>query len=157
MSRPLALLALLAAGAAIGQQPVRQTPLDATLCWGGTVHSMAVAPKERFGTYAVTGGLRSADAAFQSMSIECIGVYEARASFESRGYCVFVDAAGDKAFGTDASGPHGYTWQFLGGTGKFAGIAGGGTIERLGNAPPVRDGTLQGCRRIVGHYTLPGP
>lgn len=43
------------------------------------------------------------------------------------GYCEGLDRDGDMYFISWYNGPDKNTWQFLGGTGKFDGISGGGT------------------------------
>jgi hypothetical protein len=47
------------------------------------------------------------------------------------GYCEGLDRNGDMFFISWANGPGGNTWQLLGGTGKFAGISGGGTTKTV--------------------------
>lgn len=47
------------------------------------------------------------------------------------GYCEGIDRDGDMFFISWANGPDGNTWQLLGGTGRFAGISGGGTTETI--------------------------
>jgi hypothetical protein len=149
-------LAALAVAAPASAQPAKEGKVDATLCWGGPTHLINATPTERFGTYVVTGAVRADNGPLDSMSVECIGAFELRgALYQHKGYCMYQDPAGDKVYATDASTPQGYTWQFLGGTGKFEGIAGSGTVERLGNMSYVRQGTVQGCRRVLGTYRLP--
>lgn len=149
-------LAALAATAALAQA-AKEGPVESINCWGGPVHVMTPGANERFGTYTVTGGSQSANKLFDAMSLECVGVFENRpGGWQHKGYCVSQDPAGDKTYLVDSASAQGaYTWEYLGGTGKFQGITGGGKVERLGNITPVRAGTLQGCRRIVGAYKLP--
>jgi hypothetical protein len=149
-------LACAAAAPALAQL-AKDGKVDLTLCWGGPTHAIAPTPNERFGNYSVTGGTRSAAGeAFDSMSVECLGSFESRGGvFQHKGYCVYQDRAGDRIYGVDTSGGGGYSWFMLGGTGKFAGISGSGQVERLGEMTPVRQGTLQGCRRMVGAYEFP--
>ena len=152
-------LALLAACLAIGvasAQIPRDGPIDWSLCFGGPTHVVSPTPQDRFGTYAVTGATRGAAGLAESLSVECVGTFEILGSAsKSQGYCLYQDRAGDRIYGTDNRTPAGYTWELLGGTGKYAGITGRGTTEILGIVTPVRPGTLQGCRRLVGSYKLP--
>jgi len=155
-SRLLATFAAMAAASTSLAQVPKEGAVDTTICWGGPTHIITATPTDRFGTYVVTGGTRAADKTFDSMSLECIGTFEARSGgSQHKGYCVYQDASGDKFHGTDSFTPQGYAWEFLGGTGKFQGISGTGKVERLGAMPSVRQGTMQGCRRLVGNYKLP--
>lgn len=127
-----------------------------TLCFGGPAHVINASDTDRYGTYQVTGGAQSATKAFDSMSLECVGTFEMwSGAYRHKGYCVFQDASGDKFHVADTAVAQAYTAEMLGGTGKFKGITGSATIERLGAMTPVRHGTLQGCRRISGSYKLP--
>lgn len=151
-------MSVVMSGVAVGvaAQVAREGAVDVTLCWGGPMQAIVGSANDRFGTYNVTGGTRAPGTPFDAMSVECLGSYELRArTYRHQGYCVYQDAAGDKVFGSDATTAQGYGWQFVGGTGKFEGISGSGTVERVGNHVPVRPGTIQGCRRVTGSYRLP--
>ncbi len=154
-------LALLASADAFAQAAnpapmAREGTYEQTLCFGGPAHVISPTDTERYGTYQLTGGTQSANKAFDSMSLECIGAFEMRSNvYRHNGYCVFQDASGDKFHVTDTAAPQAYTVEMLGGTGKFKGITGRATVERLGAMTPVRQGTLQGCRRVTGSYKLP--
>ena len=160
-SGALSAFALLAAAGAFAQAAspapmAREGTYEQTLCFGGPAHLLTASDTDRYGTYQTTGGTQSATKAFDSMSLECIGTFEMRSSvYKHKGYCVFQDAGGDKFHATDTATPQGYTVELLGGTGKFKGITGTANIERLGAMIPVRQGTIQGCRRVTGSYKLP--
>jgi hypothetical protein len=47
------------------------------------------------------------------------------------GYCDAVDGDGDRYWIWWHNGPRGNTWGFMGGTGKFEDVEGGGTTEQL--------------------------
>lgn len=134
----------------------REGTYEQTLCFGGPAHVISASDTDRYGTYQVTGGTQSATKAFDSLSLECIGTFEMRSGvYRHKGYCLFQDAGGDKFHVADTASPQAYTVEMLGGTGKFKGITGSASIERLGAMTPVRQGTLQGCRRVTGSYKLP--
>lgn len=153
--RAAAAIALLLIAGATGAQDANEGRIDWTMCWGGPTHLLNPAPDDRFGTYAVTGGVVAAAGPAATLSLECVGIFESRGrGGQSRGYCVFQDPAGHKIYGIDVRGAQGYTWEFLGGTGRYEGISGGGTTEVIGPMAPVRPGTLQGCRRLQGSYKL---
>lgn len=154
-------LAVLGAADALAQAanaaPVaREGAIEQTLCFGGPAQFISGVETDRFGTYQLTGATISANKTFDSMSLECIGTLEMRSSgYRQKGYCIFQDASGDKYYATDTVTPQAYTVELLGGTGKFKGITGSANVERLGATMPVRQGTLQGCRRVTGSYKLP--
>lgn len=149
-------LAMLTAATPALSEVLKQGPVDTRLCWGGPMHVISGTSTDRFGTYAVKGGTSADNTMFDSMILECIGTFETRSSgSRSNGHCVFQDASGDKIYGIDSMTPQGgYAWEYQGGTGKFEGISGSGRVERIGNLG-AGPGTLQGCRRFVGNYTLP--
>ncbi len=148
-------VAALAVSASLAQVP-KEGPVDLSMCFGGPTQTMSPTPQDRFGTYALTGGVRAAAGPVESLSVECLGIFETGArGTATQGYCVFQDASGDKIFGVDVRNAQGYTWEWRGGTGRFAGITGSGALEVVGVITPVRPGTLQGCRRMTGRYRLP--
>jgi hypothetical protein len=157
----LAALTLLAAAGAFAQAAgpaplAREGTYEQTLCFGGSAHVINASDTDRYGTYQTTGGTQSATKAFDSLSLECIGTFEMRSSvYKHKGYCLFQDASGDKFYGTDTATPQGYTVELLGGTGKFKGMTGVANVERLGAMAPVRQGTMQACRRVTATYKLP--
>lgn len=89
----------------------------------------------------------------------CVGVGASGAdTFNSGGYCTFVDGDGDMIFsvfhvarkGHQIEGTQGYT----GGTGRYAGLTGGGqyTLVRLRLLDKERKSMWEG--HIRGHYRL---
>ena len=149
--------ALLAAAQAAAQAQIpKEGGIDWSLCFGGQVYSVSATPQQSFGTYVLTGVARGTTGLAVLLSAECVGTFEAsgRAS-QSRGYCVYQDAAGDRIHGVDSRTPQGYLWEIRGGTGKFEGITGSGSVESTGQPPAIRPGTMQACRRLVGTYRLP--
>lgn len=136
----------------------KKAKYDATLCWGGSLHLVPHAKGYMAGTYQLTGTTQSngAGGVFDKDSFECIGVFHYLDNESGHtGFCQFVDKDGDKVFGKDVRNKAGYTLVFVSGTGKYQGIKGGGTTERIGAYPSARKGTVQGCARTTGSYTLP--
>lgn len=130
--------------------------LESIACFGGTTQRDPATGADSTGTYDVTGGVVPAAGPLPALSLECSGRWEVRARVaQHRGECTLRDAAGNQIHQTEQATPQAYTWTFIGGTGKFAGIHGSGTLERLLQQAPVRPGTMQGCRRIVGRVALP--
>ncbi len=74
----------------------------------------------------------------------------------AHGECLWTDADGDTFIGTyvDEPGKPG-VWTFLGGTGKWKGVTGGGTYQHVSSSKPRPDGTGEGCTTHSGKYTLP--
>jgi len=66
-------------------------------------------------------------------SQDCFGttVIAADGTAIANGYCDAVNANGDRWWIWWHNGPEGNTWGFMGGTGKFGGIKGGGTTTPL--------------------------
>jgi hypothetical protein len=75
-----------------------------------------------------------------------------------RGFHVAVDPDGDKVFLTHiAKGGFGgakAVFNFVGGTGKYTGITGGGEWTWVAGRPAAEN-TFQGCALCKGHYKLP--
>lgn len=73
-----------------------------------------------------------------------------------RGQCVWTDADGDTFIGSflgEADKPG--AWTFLGGTGKWKGVSGGGTYQHVSASRPRADGTGENCTTHSGKYMLP--
>jgi hypothetical protein len=74
----------------------------------------------------------------------------------SSGSCLWTDVDGDTMTGSSDQVPgQPGQWTFLGGTGKWQGIKGGGTYKLVGAAKPFPDETVAYCVQISGKYTLP--
>ena len=92
-----------------------------------------------------------------SATTRCIGTMRVAAGKTvGKGYCRWVQAGGDTALGEWEMTPNGEnTWTWLSGTGKLAGIKGGGSFQWVTRSKPVEAGTSQSCRRDWGKATLP--
>jgi hypothetical protein len=73
-------------------------------------------------------------------------------------FCVFADKDGDKVFLThQATGSMDSAkriWKWVGSTGKYTGIQGGGEWNWV-STPPVAEGTVQGLWEMKGDWKLP--
>jgi hypothetical protein len=114
------------------------------------------------GTYDVMG-VRIGDTAdiLHNASTRCLGAMTIiNGGFDDEsGVCISTRLDGDQVFtahkvtgkvGGEAKG----TWKFIGGTGKLAGIQGGGEFTRY-SVRRAAEGTSQSVSRLSGTYTLP--
>jgi len=93
--------------------------------------------------------------AFDKTTFECRSVVDASkagVSYTSR--CTFVDADGHKVIGASVGTQQGWKWTFLGGTGKWEGIQGGGTGKSTGPYPRLSPAVSAGCGLAVGTYSF---
>jgi len=92
---------------------------------------------------------------FDKTSFECRSVTNAsKAGVDYNSRCVFIDADGHKVVGATAGTAQGWTWKFLGGTGKWEGIDGGGTGKSAGPYPRISPAVTAGCGVAKGAYTI---
>jgi opacity protein-like surface antigen len=153
----LSLVAAAAAAWAVAAH-AREVPVDVQTCWGGTSQVTVPAQGMVMGTFQLSGTQRSAQAggAWDGSSIECLGTFEVFGGrYHHTGYCTSVDRDGDKAWGRDIRNKDEDILEYVGGTGKYAGISGKLRKERPAPFPALRAGLLQGCARVFGAYTLP--
>ena len=131
---------------------------DITNCSGGTSNAIVHSKAHIALSYTLTGTSRTnkPGGPFGMMSYQCVGVVRVmQGTATGDGICEFVDADGDKVLGrATRTGNPGGEWRFINGTGKFAGITGGGAYKFLGRFPTVRKGHFQGCARATGDYKL---
>jgi hypothetical protein len=86
---------------------------------------------------------------FDKTSYQCRSIWHSAAGgveFTSR--CTFMDSDGNKLIGTSAGTPKGWQWPFVGGSGKWSGITGGGPGEPM-TQYPRRHGGLLAWQRLV--------
>jgi hypothetical protein len=92
---------------------------------------------------------------FDKTTFECRGVTNAsKAGVDYNSRCTFVDADGHRVVGATAGTAQGWTWKFLGGTGKWEGIEGGGTGKAVTQYPRLSPTVTAGCGIAQGKYTL---
>ena len=94
---------------------------------------------------------------WENATTRCMGhVLIAGEKTTGKGICRWVQASGGTAVGEWEMAADGQnSWRWLAGTGKLAGIRGGGTFQWVTNGKAVEAGTGQSCRRDWGKYTLP--
>lgn len=100
------------------------------------------------GNIDVTGGLAD------KFTHDCRVVWSAsKAGVEFTNRCVNTDKDGDKTITMANGTPKSFQWKYLSGSGKFAGISGGGTAEITTRYP--RGGNVSAsCWQGRGTYTL---
>ena len=92
---------------------------------------------------------------FDKTTFECRGVTNAsKAGVDYNSRCTFIDADGHKVVGTTVGTAQGWTWKFLGGTGKWEGIEGSGTGKSVAQYPRLSPTVSAGCGISKGTYTL---
>jgi hypothetical protein len=109
---------------------------------------------EGLGVWIGEGPMNNASFRFMGALQIVKGVYD-----NDFGLVVFTTPEGDKAFATyEAAGRIGAsgkgTFKYVGGTGKLAGLQGGGEITRI-SLRPSAEGTIQGYNKVKGHWKLP--
>lgn len=93
--------------------------------------------------------------AFDKTSFECRSVINAsKAGVDYSSRCTFVDVDGHKVIGGSVGNAQGWKWTFLGGTGKWEGIQGGGTGKSIAQYPRLSPAVSAGCGLSVGTYSL---
>jgi hypothetical protein len=92
---------------------------------------------------------------FDKTTYECRAVLNASpAGAEFNNRCVFVDTDGHKTVGASTGTPKGWQWKFLGGSGKWEGISGGGPGEPDVAHARLSPSVTGACWRAKGTYTL---
>lgn len=149
----LALAAALACMSALAEERSYEIKLCSTT--EGTVIDRAgdatiVANVTRGITDAVTPG-----GPFDKTTFECRSVLDAsKAGFDYTSRCTFVDMDGDKVVGASIGNAQGWKWTFLGGTGKWTGIQGGGTGKATARYARLSPAVTAGCGLAVGTYSI---
>jgi len=129
----------------------------------GTVKAMPIGKDRVQLAYDVMGVSLSdtGEGLLHNASVRCLGgMLVVNGAFEDEaGSCVYTRPDGDQAFTTyRASGKPGVaakgTYSYVGGTGKLAGMSGGGEFTRY-NVRPAAEGTSQSVTRGKGTFRLP--
>lgn len=153
------LVVLSANTAVLSAELVKQGNYDIEVCWGGTTKAIAHTKSHVAANFLATGVARSKKmGGFLDMSsFQCVGVLRMfSGDITGDAICEFIDADGDNTlFQIDRRNKAGGVWTLVSGTGKFAGISGGGPYKYAGQFPTARQGRFQGCAEATGSYTIP--
>ena len=142
------------AGAATAQQSFSNLT-----CRAGTVSTLAKGEDILASSIDQRGVNIPEGGPFDNYTQRCIGSLAVlRGKPTGGGFCRNVDPAnGDFTLVEWTSGdkPGMGTFKFLGGTGKWKGITGGGDYGTVAPTRPVDDGTYQNCVRVKGKFSVP--
>ncbi len=141
----------------------KEIAYDQISCWSATMNApVATADGVAVGSYELRGIIVRSnleDKSAENRTFHCVAVYRAGGKEAADdGYCKIVTAEGDYMVVQTARSaplPAEGTRTILYGTGRFAGIKGGGTSRQINRGAPATPGTLQGCNHDKGKYTLP--
>jgi hypothetical protein len=153
-------LSIALASASLAAAPLpKEGPVNMVSCFVGDTTFMEASKENQFGT-ATFNGLRftPTEGGFgDATTAECIAQISVDATGRNAtGFCVSVDADGDKV-STNLAGKNGVgKWNFIGGTGKYAGIIGSGEYKPIRKFPAMmQQGKLGTCNSTTGTYKLP--
>ena len=149
-----------ASGLANAKEMAKEGTELGTMSYSGPVKLLTMGKEriqmnyEGMGVYIGEGPMNNASFRFMGALQIVKGVYD-----NDFGLLVFTTPKGDKAFATyEASGRIGAggkgTFKYVGGTGKLAGLQGGGEFTRISLRPSAK-GTIQGYNKVKGHWKLP--
>lgn len=88
-------------------------------------------------------------------TMHCVGVLKIVGGEKtSNGYCKFMDSEGTRDYEYTKINDES-TFKYIGGTGKYEGITGGGKSTTLTKVKPIVKGTYQSCARGTGTWKIP--
>jgi len=157
------LAAFMAASAAFAAQAA-ETAYSGTFC-GHTKTTMLQANSDATVFQFESWNIQTPDSGFkpwENASNHCIAYYRiTQGKATAIGSCLWTDSDGDTFIGELSQAPdRANVWTFLAGTGKWKGITGGGTWQRVAAGKNGADGSGAGCisHSCISHsgkYTLP--
>ena len=158
----LSLTLLIAFGSIANAQMAREGTFSGTAVLSATLTTLTMGEERLQMNYDLTGAfLNDANEGFlHKTSFHDVGALHAVNGVmeNDHSFCVFSDKDGDKLYLThEATGSLANAkrfWKWVGGTGKYTGIQGGGEWYWV-SLPPVVEGTLIGLWEIKGNYKLP--
>lgn len=155
---------LLAAAAAALIQPAsaqlaREGKITSTLILGGSIEQIAMPPVGVHANWKAHGTVAETQGFFAGASFRCMGTYSVKgASVTNAGMCEQTHSDGGvSVISFDQTGspgqPSSGTWTFVGGTGRYAGVTGGGRSTTR-SAPPPQPGLFVTINSTEGAYRL---
>lgn len=165
MTTILALLLMVTAGPVIGAEMAKEGSGESVSAFSGTFKALPMAKERVQMNYESFGVVSEAvpESPIYNTTMHCLGsLHAVRGFYENdSGFCTYTRPDGDIIFLTySASGQMGGrggkgTYTIVGGTGKCAGIQGGGEFDRLPGFRPSAKGTFQGMNKAKGHWKIP--
>lgn len=146
MALILTLLLLATAGPVVGEEIAKEGSASGKTYWTGSFDVLPMG-EERVQMNYVGHGVSVSDngkGIFHNASGHVVGgLHAVKGAYEDSGFCTFTRPDGDKVFFTyKTSGTLGKsakgTFTYVGGTGKFVGIQGGGEFTRYSLRPPSK-------------------
>jgi hypothetical protein len=153
-------LSIVLASASLAAAPLpKEGPANWVGCYVGDTTLMEASKESQFGSFHLSGLTLGATEGtlLDGSTFECLFQVSIDAtSRNGNGVCVIVDADGDKTSQNYAGVNGAGKWNFIGGTGKYAGITGGGDYKPSRKFPAMmQQGKRGGCNNITGTYKLP--
>ena len=137
---------------------VAEESYNTTNCWSGDVTILHKSKELSIWSLDLKGMSLSNDEseAFDGWAFNIIGTGKLEAGkYSSTFYGTYKSPDGEIVIGEgNRTGGDG-EWKFIHGTGKWAGIKGGGTFKMITNVPPIKEGTTQACISTTGTFQLP--
>lgn len=155
------IVCLLGLGLLAPMANAEEKPINIVSCRSGTT-TMLTASKELIVYGYELKGIDQdlkADKIFENYTHQCVGSTRILAGeMLTKGYCKYMAPDGD-IFIVSYDGIMGkekpLPWEYIGGTGKWKGVNGGGTVKAITSGKPIAEGTFQYCIEVSGTYNLP--
>lgn len=136
---------------------------DFNYCLAGRTEAMQVSDQAVAGSFELTAAIMSniPGGPFDGQGSHCMGTWSVLdGKYFDSGYCVTVDADGDRFLMDFKTGPLpagqavAGTWTAVGGSGKYQGMMAKGNYKAISPVVPAVPGGFQGCNRNTGTYKL---
>jgi len=158
----LAILLPICPGAGAAAMP-KEGNFDFNYCLAGRSEVMQISDQAVVGSGESTAALISniPGGPFDGLGSRCMGTWAVvNGTFSASGYCVTVDADGDRFLMDYKMGPYPAgqldygTWTATSGSGKYQGMVAKGSFKAIAQVVPAAAGNFQGCNRNTGTYKL---
>lgn len=141
----------------------KEGSFDFNFCLSGRTTTMPVSDSVMGGAFEATAGIYSnvPGGSFDGQGSHCSGTWSIVAGkYTDSGYCVTVDADGDRFLMDFKTGPlppgqpAKGKWFAAGGSGKYVGMTASGDYSAVRQSSPAVPGGFQACNRNTGTYKL---
>jgi hypothetical protein len=165
MTLLLMLLLSITTGTAIAAEMAKEGSGESMSAFSGTFKAIPMAKERVQMNYETFGVVTEAvpESPMYNATMHCLGsLHGVKGIYDNdSGFCSYTRPDGDIIFLTySAKGQLGGgagkgTFTIVGGTGKCAGIQGGGEFDRLSGFRPSAKGTFQGMNKAKGNWKIP--